>query len=275
MLEIRRVSKTFDSVKAVSDVTLHVPAGRITAVIGPNGAGKSTLLHMACGLLEPDSGHVLLDGRPIATYRSALYRRVSAVLEDSSLAYMSLKGWDNLYYQGALYGFTRRQTRQRCAGMLDLLDLGRHMSKHVGDWSRGTQQKLALVTSLLPEPEVLVLDEATLGLDVVSKRDFLRVVRSLADHGTAVVIASHQSEAIEHTADDMLLIEHGRALWSGPFDEFIREHADGINNDLEHILLSLFDEHRDMPSASSAGSPSPARAAISDASTTGEERTQP
>ena len=147
MLELHNISKSFNGVSAVRDVSLALHPGRVTAIIGPNGAGKSTLLRIACGLLTPDSGSVLLDGRPIDEYGSKLYRSISVVLEDSSLAYMDLGGWVNLEYQGALYGLSRKQVRERTARLLDVLDLRRHMDKNVGDWSRGTQQKLALVAA--------------------------------------------------------------------------------------------------------------------------------
>ncbi|MBW3092944.1 ABC transporter ATP-binding protein [Bifidobacterium sp. 82T10] len=244
MLEISHVSKSFGDMQAVRDVSLRLRPGRVTAVVGPNGAGKSTLLRMACGLLVPDSGSVTLDGRPIASYGSGLYRRLSAVLEDSSLAYMSLKGWDNLDYQGALYGFGRRETRERCAELLDMLDLRRHMDKHVDDWSRGTQQKLALVTALLPRPQVLLLDESTLGLDVVAKRDFLDAVHASLADGVAVMMTSHQSEVIEHVADDVVLIEHGQTLFSDTFDAFMKHYAvpgDDAES-LEQVLLGIFDQ---------------------------------
>lgn len=134
MLRLGHVVKSFGGVQAVRDVSLELAPGRVLAVVGPNGAGKSTLLRMACGLITPDAGTVTFDGEPIADMGSRLYRYLSAVLEDSSLAYMSLRGWANLEYQGALYGLTRRETRERSEAMLDRLDLRRHMDKHVGDW---------------------------------------------------------------------------------------------------------------------------------------------
>ncbi|KAB7790232.1 ABC transporter ATP-binding protein [Bifidobacterium leontopitheci] len=241
-LSISSVSKSYGDVHALMSVSLTVPAGRIVGVLGPNGAGKSTLLHTACGLLEPDAGDVLFQGAPIRTLGPKLYNHLSCVLEDSALTYMFLPGWENLYYQGALYGLSRRRTRERCLPMIRLLGLERHMGKRVGDWSRGTQQKLALVTAMIPRPQVLILDEPTLGLDVVSKRDFMRTVRQLADEGTAVLLASHQSEVIEQLADDVLLIEHGHALWSGPYDRFIADHSQGGGPEpLETILLRIFD----------------------------------
>ena len=243
VLCLEDVSKRFSSQTAVDGVSLRLEPGRITAVVGPNGAGKSTLLRMACGLISPDSGSVLYDGVPIGKLGSRLYLHLSAVLEDSSLAYMSLRGWMNLEYQGALYGLSRRQTLDRASDMLDRLNLRQHMDKRVGDWSRGTQQKLALVTALLSEPRILLLDESTLGLDVVSKRDFLAEVRRLADDGVAVLLTSHQSDVIENFADDVLLLEHGSSVWSGSYREFMRRFANGDSTPgvFERVLLGLFD----------------------------------
>lgn len=241
LLEVRHVRKTFGELVANDDMSLSAEAGRVLAVIGPNGAGKSTLLKMICGLIVPDSGQILLDGRPTSSLGAGLYRRLSAVLEDSSLAYMYLKGWDNLFYQGALYGFSRRQTLERAGDMLDTLDLRRHMDKRIGDWSRGTQQKLALVVGLLARPQIMLLDEPTLGLDVVAKRDFLTVVRQRVAEGMAVIVTSHQSEVIDGVADDMLLIESGRSRWQGGADEFKQRFQRG-DESLEDTLLRMFDQ---------------------------------
>lgn len=247
MLRLEHVTKSFAGARAVSDVSLELTPGRVLALVGPNGAGKSTTLRMACGLVTPDRGSVSFDGVPIGSMGGRLYRHLSAVLEDSSLAYMSLRGWANLEYQGALYGLTRRRTRERSAAMLDRLDLRRHMDKRVGDWSRGTQQKLALVTALLPGPQVLLLDESTLGLDVVAKRDFLAEVRRLADRGMAVLMTSHQSEVIEGFADDIALLEHGTVRWAGDYATFMDRFAggDATPGALERALLRLFDDGAD------------------------------
>ena len=239
VLDVRHITKTFGETAVSDDVSFAVDRGRILAIVGPNGAGKSTLLRQVCGLITPDSGRILFEGRPLESFGPDLYRHLSAVLEDSSLAYTFLKGWDNLYYQGALYGLNRRQTEERAALLLDALDLRRHMGKRVGDWSRGTQQKLALVVGLLARPQLMLLDEPTLGLDVVSKRDFMAVVRQCADEGMSVIITSHQSEVIDGMADDMLLLESGRVRWKGGSADFMREFQ-RPGEALEDTLLRLF-----------------------------------
>ena len=163
---------------------------------------------------------------------------------------MFLSGWDTLYYQGALYGFSHKEVKGRSASLMDSLKLTEHMDKPVGDWSRGTQQKLALVTAMIPQPEVLILDEPTLGLDVVAKRDFLSAVKQLAQYNVGIIIASHQSEVIEDLADDIVLISQGTVKWSGSYQEFIRTHSpSGVygssggagGRTLEQILLDIFD----------------------------------
>ncbi len=241
-----QVSRDFHGKPAVSDLSIAVRPDRIMGLLGPNGAGKSTTLRMMCGLLQPTSGQILFHDRPLDSWRNSLYEHLSCVLEDSSLAYMFLTGWDNLAYQGGLYGYGRKETFERCRELMDSLKLTEHMDKPVGDWSRGTQQKLALVTGMIPRPEALILDEPTLGLDVVSKRDFLQAITALSRQGTGIIIATHQSEVVDAVADDITLIHHGRTQWAGTYPDFIRVHSrrltgrDDASMDLEHILLELF-----------------------------------
>ena len=244
LLDVRHITKSFGSFKASNDISFRLRTGRILAIIGPNGAGKSTLLRQICGLIASDAGSILFNGRLLTDWGPKLYLHLSAVLEDSSLAYTFLRGWDNLYYQGALYGFNREQTRERASELLDTLDLRRHMDKRIGDWSRGTQQKLALVVGLLIRPQLMLLDEPTLGLDVVSKRDFMAVVRRCASEGMSVIITSHQSEVIDGMADDMLLLESGALRWKGETDAFTREFRQP-GESLEDTLLRMFREAED------------------------------
>lgn len=244
VLEAHHLNKSFGQIKVLNDISLELTEGEILGVLGPNGAGKSTLLHTLCGLITPDAGEIRVLGTTQKHLKSKMYTYLSALLEDSSLTYMYLKGWDNLYYQGALYGFTRTETKKRALPLMDMLTLTEHMDKKVGDWSRGTQQKLALVTALLPSPKILLLDEPTLGLDVVSKRQFIDTVRSLAkEKHVAVLITSHQSDVIEALAQKILFIEKGTSLWSGDLRKFITCHTKDTNQGLEDILYEIFSEN--------------------------------
>ena len=243
MLSVEHITKRFGDTLASDDISFTVPHGTVVGVLGPNGVGKSTLLHQISGTLMQDSGVITLDGRDIRDYGSALYRRMACVFEDSSLAYMTLTGWENLRYQGALYGLGKRETFAKAEPMLDTLGLRQHMDKVIGDWSRGTMQKLALTVATLIDPEILILDEPTLGLDVVSKRDFLEVVRGMCEGGMSVILASHQSEVIEALAGNVLLLSAGRVRWQGSYDELLASHSPDPDHprSLETILLEEFD----------------------------------
>lgn len=149
ILSAQDISKDFKGKTAVSRLSLEIVPGRIMGLLGPNGAGKSTTLRMMCGLIQPNSGQITFRGKSVEKWKNNLYSHLSCVLEDSSLAYMFLTGWNNLAYQGALYGLSRKETLSRSRNLMDALELTEHMNKPVGDWSRGTQQKLALVTAML------------------------------------------------------------------------------------------------------------------------------
>ena len=242
MLNVEHIVKRFGSTLASDDISFTVEPGSVVGILGPNGAGKSTLLHQISGILRQDAGTITLDGRDVRDYGPALYRRMACVFEDSSIAYTTLRGWENLRYQGALYGLSNRETLVKAEPMLNTLGLREHMDKIVGYWSRGTMQKLALTVATLIDPEVLILDEPTLGLDVVSKRDFLDVVRGLCKRGMSVILASHQSEVIESLADHIVLLSHGSVQWQGSLEDLLVSHSPDPRHplDLETVLLREF-----------------------------------
>lgn len=244
MLNVVHIVKRFGETLASNDISFTVSPGSVVGILGPNGAGKSTLLHQISGLLYQDSGVITLDGRDVRAYGPNLYRRMACVFEDSSMAYTTLRGWENLRYQGALYGMGYRETLAKAEPMLDRLALREHMDKIVGHWSRGTMQKLALTIATLNTPEVLILDEPTLGLDVVSKRDFLQVVRGLCERGMSVILASHQSEVVEALADTVVLLSHGSVQWQGSLQDLLSSHSPDPTHplSLETVLLNEFND---------------------------------
>lgn len=133
ILSAQDISKDFKGKTAVSRLSLEIVPGRIMGLLGPNGAGKSTTLRMMCGLIQPNSGQITFRGKSVEKWKNNLYSHLSCVLEDSSLAYMFLTGWNNLAYQGALYGLSRKETLSRSRNLMDALELTEHMNKPVGD----------------------------------------------------------------------------------------------------------------------------------------------
>lgn len=214
ILRVDRASKTYPGrfgrapLQAVSDVSFDIAAGEILGLLGPNGAGKTTTLKMITGLLRPTSGAISIDGLDVASNRSKAVRHLGAVLEGNRNLHWKLTAAENLRYFGTLKGvsdLTRRVTE-----VIVRLGLESHREKRVGELSRGLQQRVAIGVALLGEPRVMVLDEPTLGLDVLAASEFKDVVRTIADGGCAIVLTTHQMDVAQALADRIAIIAGGK-----------------------------------------------------------------
>jgi ABC-2 type transport system ATP-binding protein len=214
VLRVEHVHKTYPGrfgrapFDAVRDVGFSVGAGEILGLLGPNGAGKSTTLKMIAGLLRPTRGRVLIGDVDVAEHRSRAVRALGAVLEGNRNLHWKLTAEENLMYFGALKGVA--DTRRRTTEVLDQLEMAPHRLKRVGELSRGLQQRVAIGVALLGRPQLLLLDEPTLGLDVVSSAAFKDVVRAIAQEGCAIVLTTHQMEVAQALSGRIAIIAHGR-----------------------------------------------------------------
>jgi ABC-2 type transport system ATP-binding protein len=205
------LSRAFGAVRAVDGVDLVVPPLAVYGFLGANGAGKTTTIRMVVGLIRPDAGSVALFGRPLAADRRALLARVGALVEVPSL-YPHLTGRENLRITARLRGASAAQI-DRALGIVRLTaDAGRL----VRGYSHGMRQRLGLALALLGEPELLVLDEPTNGLDPAGIREVREQVRSLpTEHGVTVFISSHLLSEVEQIATHLGIIHRGRMLFQG------------------------------------------------------------
>ena len=210
-IEIRSLTKRFGSVDAVSDLTFDVPPGRVTGFLGPNGAGKTTTLRVLLGLIRPTSGSATFEGR---TYEQLddPSRRVGAVLEDTGF-HPGRSGRDHLRVLAATSGVPAARVDET----LELVGLaGPAAKQRVKGYSLGMRQRLAIASALLGDPEVLVLDEPTNGLDPAGVRWLRSLMRSAAGQGKAVLVSSHLLAEVAQTVDEAVVIAGGRLRASGP-----------------------------------------------------------
>jgi ABC-2 type transport system ATP-binding protein len=214
ILRVAQVSKTYPGrfgrapLEAVRDVSFDVAPGEILGLLGPNGAGKSTTLKMITGLLRPTTGRILIDGIDVARRRSRAVRELGAVLEGNRNLHWKLTAFENLRYFGALKGVS--DLKRRADAVIATLGLDPHREKRVGELSRGLQQRVAIAVALLGRPRVMVLDEPTLGLDVLAASEFKEVVRAIAKEGCGIVLTTHQMEVAQALADRIAIIAGGR-----------------------------------------------------------------
>jgi ABC-2 type transport system ATP-binding protein len=208
VVELRGLTKSFESIHAVADVTATVAPGRVTAFLGPNGAGKTTTLRMLLGLVAPTSGTATFDGRRYDELPDPV-RQVGAVLEASGF-HPGRTALDHLRVLTTAAGLARDAPGR----VLEETGLAADARRRVGEFSLGMRQRLGLAAAMLGDPSVLVLDEPTNGLDPQGVRWLRGYVRRLAEGGRTVLVSSHALSEVEQTADDVLVIARGRLVRS-------------------------------------------------------------
>ncbi|MDP9330415.1 MAG: ATP-binding cassette domain-containing protein [Actinomycetota bacterium] len=218
-IELRGLTKRFGATVAVDDLTASVEPGSVTAFLGPNGAGKTTTLRMLLGLIAPTTGSATIDGRRYDELTEPV-RQVGALLEASGF-HPSRTALDHL----RTLAVAARLPQDAPARVLDEVGLTADGGRRVGSFSLGMRQRLGLAAALLGDPPVLVLDEPTNGLDPQGIRWLRGYLRALADDGRTVLVSSHVLAEVDQTADDVLVIAHGRLVRSASLAE-LRMEAD-------------------------------------------------
>ena len=233
---VRGLTKVFRDKKAVDGLTFSVARGRFFGFLGPNGAGKSTTIKMLTGLLRPNAGEVMIEGRPLDTDLLGI-KRIIGVLPEELPLYERLTGEEYLHFAGRMYGLGREETRGRTDELLQFLSLNEERSKLIVDYSQGMRKKVALAAALIHSPRVLFLDEPLNGIDPVSGRVVTDLLRRLASKGVTLFFTSHVLDVVERLCDEVAIIDHGRIVAQGTLDE-VRAGA-GRDASLEDVFLKL------------------------------------
>jgi ABC-2 type transport system ATP-binding protein len=211
---IQNLCKSYGTVPAVKDVSCQVNHGEIFGLLGPNGAGKTTTIRCLCTLAKPDSGSIEVGGVSVIEQPREARKRLGYVAQEVALDPV-LTGRELLELQAALYHIPKREAKQRIEVLLEILDLQSYADKKTGTYSGGLKRRIDLAAGLLHQPEVLVLDEPTVGLDIESRIvvwDFLRQLRS---SGTTIIITSHYLEEVDALADRVGIIDRGLVIAEG------------------------------------------------------------
>ncbi len=228
VLEVHQLHKSYRAaggvVEAVHDVSLSIAAQEVFAFLGPNGAGKTTTIKMIAGLILPDRGSVRIVGRDPHRNPAAL-KSIGAVLEGNRNIYWRLTPEENLEYYGALRGLSRREARQRGKVLLDRFELSHKRQTMVQSLSRGMQQKVAIAVALIHEPQLVLLDEPTLGLDVEATQTVKRLVQEIAAEGRAILLTTHQLDVAEELSDRVAIINRGAIVAQERTEDLIQQFS--------------------------------------------------
>ena len=221
ILRAEGLRKSYGERAAVVDVSLHVRAGEVLGLLGPNGAGKSTTIAMVCGITQPDAGRVLLAGTPLAQDEKAGKRRIGLVPQDLAL-FEDLPARHNVETFGALYGLPRPLLKQRAAEVLAAVGLADRAGDKPATFSGGMKRRLNIACALVHDPELLLLDEPTAGVDPQSRNAIFDTLLALKAAGKALIYTTHYMEEVERLADRVVIIDHGRVVAEGTLPELYR-----------------------------------------------------
>ncbi|MGF1539940.1 MAG: ATP-binding cassette domain-containing protein [Pleurocapsa sp.] len=211
---IENLEKSYGDVKAVKDISFTVKSGEIFGLLGPNGAGKTTTIRCLCTLAKPDSGKITVGGVDAIAEPKLARRRLGYVAQEVAIDKV-LTGKELLELQAALYHLPRKITKQRIQQLIEVLGLEDYANKQTGTYSGGIRKRLDLAAGLLHQPEVLVLDEPTVGLDIESRMVVWEFLRQLRQAGTTVLITSHYLEEIDALVDRLAIIDQGVVIDRG------------------------------------------------------------
>jgi ABC-2 type transport system ATP-binding protein len=226
-LEVEGLRKVFKArrrtVTAVDGISFDVRPGEIYGFLGPNGAGKTTTIKIACGLLRPEAGTVRVMGHDVRRERRAALRHIGAVLEGNRNVYWRLSPYENLLYFSALKGVPIPNLRTRIEELLHFFDLWEKRGDMTMQLSRGMQQKVAIACALIHSPDLLLLDEPTLGLDVqAAKMVQERIVQLAHEQGKTIILTTHQMELAQQICDRVAIINQGRIAAEDRVENLIR-----------------------------------------------------
>ena len=211
---VQNLQKRYGDVEAVKDISFQVEPGEIFGLLGPNGAGKTTTIRCLCTLAAPDSGKIEVSGISAVDNPRAVRRRIGYVAQEVALDKV-LTGRELLTLQAALYHLPSSFAQERINKMIDLLGLQEYAEQKTGSYSGGMRRRLDMAAGLLHQPEVLVLDEPTVGLDIESRFVVWEFLRQLQKAGTTVLLSSHYLEEIDALADRVAIIDKGQVIAEG------------------------------------------------------------
>jgi ABC-2 type transport system ATP-binding protein len=220
-LEVKHISKTFASTRAVDELSFQVRSGEIFALLGPNGAGKTTTIRMVLDILKPDQGEISVLGGPLT---QATKDRIGYLPEERGL-YRAITVLDCLTYLGTLKGMTSRAAKQSAEELLERVELGENKLQKVSELSRGMQQKAQFAATILHDPDLLIIDEPFSGLDPVNTLLIKDIIYERKAQGKTIIMSTHMMHQIEEMADRLLMMHHGRQVLYGSVGQVREQFA--------------------------------------------------
>jgi ABC-2 type transport system ATP-binding protein len=237
-IQIKNLSKSYDNKHsfAVSDLSFEINQGEVFGLLGPNGAGKTTLISMMCGLLKPTSGEVLVDNLNYHKNKNQIFKKIGVVPQEYAL-YPTLTAGENLKFFGGLYNLKGKDLNEKIDSGLESVGLIDYKNKIIKTFSGGMKRRINLLTGILHKPEIIFLDEPTVGVDIQSKEVILGILNEMNQNGTTIIYTSHHMLEAEHFCTQICIIDKGKILKIGTPEELVKSVEEAQN--LEEVFLSL------------------------------------
>ena len=236
MLKIEHLTKTYGDKKAVNDLSLHIKPGEIYGFIGHNGAGKTTTIKACCGLLPFDSGEIFIDGTSIKS-DPLLCKSKLAYIPDNPDLYDFMSGIQFLNFVADIFGVSASDRKERIRKYGDIFGLTDDLAQPIKAYSHGMKQKLAIISALIHNPKLIIMDEPFVGLDPKASHELKLIMRSICDNGGAIFFSTHVLEVAEKLCDKVAIIKGGTLIKSGTMDEVKGDTS------LENVFLELEDDN--------------------------------
>lgn len=211
LIVTHNLTKSYGPNQAVRGISFSIDRGEIFGLLGPNGAGKSTIISMLAGLLPPTGGDIFIDGLELRTHMNAIKARVGLVPQELAL-YPTLSAWDNLVFFGQIYGLRRKALRRRVEEVLELVQLSDRAREPLNRYSGGMKRRVNLAAGLLHQPDILFLDEPTVGVDPQSRNAIFESIQALNQAGLTVIYTTHYMEEAEKLCHRIAIVDHGQVI---------------------------------------------------------------
>jgi ABC-2 type transport system ATP-binding protein len=220
ILDIKNITKSYGDITALSNFSLSLKKGEVLGLLGPNGAGKTTLISILSGTVKDFSGSVTFKEKNLFTDRT-LKNHMGIVPQDMAF-YEDINAMDNLMFWGGLYDISRSVLKQRAGEMLEIVGLSSRAKEPIKNYSGGMKRRLNIAIGLIHQPELLLLDEPTVGIDVQAKVNILEIIKNVGEKGTSVIFTTHQLAEVEETCSRIAIMDKGAVLAQGTMEELIK-----------------------------------------------------
>lgn len=241
MIELKNLTKKFGKNTVVDNITLTIPSGKIYGFLGPNGAGKSTTINMITNALSITSGSILINGIDVEKYPYESKKQF-AYVSDTPTAYDKMSGIQFLNFIADVYEIDENKRVENIKKYSELFEMTDNLGAEISSYSHGMQQKIIIISALITDPEVFILDEPMVGLDAKSSFRLKEIMREMADNDKTVFFSTHVMEVAENICDEIAIINKGKLVVSGTFDSIKQKM--GEDGSLEKIFLELTDDEK-------------------------------